>query len=265
MEQEFYCGECGSRYVGEMHNNGQRKEKRRYYYKYVCSKSRNMGKEVCKSFYIDKEFIESSVIKLIKTELSSEEKLDKLIIDINKRIEIENEKRAKEVEDINVKIKELKTQIENYLILLGKGLENVDLYDARITELRQKIEELERMRIEIEDNEFEYLRKRNIFQIKNYIKEFNRIMEEGSNEDKRWILRKFIKRIEIKEHRWADVYFQIPLLREKGLGEGEQSTIIDLSEITMCKVSAGGGTGTDYIVYEFIKRIPAKNEMELIK
>ena len=108
------------------------------------------------------------------------------------------------------------------------------------------------------------MRKKNIFQIRNYIKDFNKIMAQDDSSNKRWILRKFIKRIDIINHKWADVHFQIPILREKELAKsGKEPSLIDLTDFTMCKVHAGDGTDTDYIVYEYIKRISSKKNIEI--
>ncbi len=209
------CNECGKAYAGVrrkrvIHNNG---EKSHYYLKrYVCSGHINQTDGKCKSFYIDQDYIEGTVIKLIKNEIARPKRLKEIEGKVKTRLsELQCELDDADRESAG-KIKELEEGIDNYYNAIGSGM-SPEVCKSKIDELQAQkavlVKDLKNKEIniriaEVFENDMVFIRKL----ARNFDKGFNDLPFER----RRMIVLHFVERIDIIDHAIARVILRVPKL-----------------------------------------------------
>lgn len=209
------CSECGKAYVGVRrkrinNNNGKRIEY--FLSRYVCSGHINQGNAVCRSFYIDQNYLEKAVVNLIRREITRTKRLCEIEDVIKARlVELQGERDGSE-KAFRDRLDEIKLGIERYYNAIGTGL-NPDVCKQKINELQQQKVLIERELtgkesslkvVESFENDMRIFRKL----AKNFNKEFLKLPFEK----RRMIVLNFVERIDIIDHSIGRVILRIPKL-----------------------------------------------------
>jgi hypothetical protein len=110
------CSECGKAYAGVRRKRAIKGgDEKSFYYlnRYVCSGHINQTDGKCKSFYIDQEYLEASVMKLIKNEIARPKRLSEIESKIKARLTDLQHALNDADKDSKDKIRELDVGIDN--------------------------------------------------------------------------------------------------------------------------------------------------------
>jgi len=209
------CNECGKAYAGVrrkrvIHNNS---EKSHYYLnRYVCSGHINQTDGRCKSFYIDQDYLEGTVMKLIKNEIARPNRLKAIEEKVKARLsELQRDLDDADKESAD-KIRELDESIDNYYNAIGAGM-NPEVCKAKIDELQAQkailVKDLKNKEMNIRvaeafENDMVFIRK--------LARNFDREVKDLPFEKRRMIVLHFVERIDIIDHSVARVILRIPKL-----------------------------------------------------
>ena len=209
------CNECGKAYAGVrrkrvINNNG---EKSHYYLKrYVCSGHINQTDGKCNSFYIDQDYLEGAVIKLIKNEIARPKRLKEIEGKVKTRLSALQCELDDADRESAGKIKELEEGIDNYYNAIGSGM-SPEVCKSKIDELQAQkavlVKDLKNKEVniriaEVFENDMVFIRKL----ARNFDKGFNDLPFDR----RRMIVLHFVERIDIIDHSIARVILRIPKL-----------------------------------------------------
>jgi len=209
------CGECGKAYIGVRRNRtGWSKGAKTHYTlnRYVCSGHISQGTIACRSFYIDQEFLEDSVVKLIKNEIARPGRLREIEAAVISRLKQTEGKRDEMEDRYRVRLAEILQSIERYYDAIATGLDP-DVCKQKIEELQQQKTVLEtdlRSRdagvraMQALENDMTLIRK----MANNFMGEFGKL----SFEKRRMLILHFVERIDILDHSVARIFLRIPKL-----------------------------------------------------
>jgi len=215
LSKMIRCGDCGKAYIGVRRKRiNWSKEKKFSFYlnRYVCSGHVSQGTSGCASFYIDREFLEESVIKLIKHEFAHPEKLAQIERAVHVRIKQAESKRDDTEVQYRQRLNEIIQGIERYYDAIATGLDP-DVCKRKIDELSQQRAVLEgelldketgvRMARQFEDD---------LAVVRSMTHHFSTEFMKLPFERRRLIILHFVERIDILDHATASVTLRLPKL-----------------------------------------------------
>nr|WP_245561160.1 zinc ribbon domain-containing protein [Desulfoscipio gibsoniae] len=185
----FECLNCNS-------NMASGQSKRIYNY-YICSGNINQGDAKCNAkCFVPKEWLEDKVINAIKSRFNPKY-IDILVKAMNNAIDEENSDQLMAIKHLEKSLTEKEKAIQNIINALTK-VEN----PRAIETLTKQLENIEQEKLELE-NDLAQLKKdkpdgkidkKIILQL---IDNLDIVMNEGSNKEKREIVRRFVRRLEL--------------------------------------------------------------------
>lgn len=185
-EDFFVCVTCGGRMAsfiqGGRHND-----------KYRCGTITYQGRDACHDVKIDKNWLETEVIKQIKLRFSPEI-VESLVDKISAAIDDENKEYRQAFKKIEKAIKEKQTEIKNLIAAVATG-ENVELYNGAIKQRNEEISEMERQKEQLTLAK-PALEKIDAIRLKDYIQSLDQVLANGTNRERREFMRTFIRRME---------------------------------------------------------------------
>ena len=209
------CDVCGKAYIGVRRKRAIKDniEKSHYYLnRYVCSGHVNQTDGKCRSFYIDQDYLEDAVIRLIKNEIARPSRLREIEEKVKSRLsELQYELDNTDKESAG-KIKEIEESIDNYYNAIGAGM-SPDVCKSKIDELQTqkallvkglKNKEVNFKVAEAFENDMIFIRK--------LARNFDKEIKELPFEKRRMIALHFVERIDIIDHSVARVILRIPKL-----------------------------------------------------
>ena len=185
----LYCGKCGAKYSGS--TNIKTKNGKKYEYgHYTCSNRNKLGK--CTNHILTQSLIENEVCQdLINTILSG-----KTIESLSNQIKIEykklKESAKNDIKPLEKQLKEIRQNKQNIIDVIAKTgnadlVKQLENYSAQEQDLIEKLEFVKTNNdINISENKFEEILKKDISTLKN-----------GSKEEIKKMLQKYIKRITV--------------------------------------------------------------------
>ena len=183
----FVCGRCGSAMVGYHNQN------RLYYY---CGASYYRKGQGCgEGFQVPKDTLERAVIQEIGgvfASCSDPLKVRKIMED---ELRGRNDRETCEVESIRDEIRKVTLEMENVRNAVKAGLDDVDWANSELRVLKARKEELE-----AKQKEFPALHEPKVLDhavVEEYLKTFERTFEFGTKEEKRELVRLFVKKVEL--------------------------------------------------------------------
>jgi len=215
LAKMIQCGECGKAYVGVRRKRMgyQGKKKIEYFLKrYVCSGHINQTDGKCESFYIDQDYLEDAVIKLIKQEIARKKRLSEIEEKIKARLaDLQNALNEADGESTE-KIRELDLGIENFYNAIGTGMDP-EVCKVKIDELQAQkgilVKDLKNKEMDIRvaeafENDMVFIRK--------LARNFDKEVKDLPFEKRRMLVLHFVERIDIIDHEVARVILRIPKL-----------------------------------------------------
>lgn len=183
----FVCGRCGSAMVGYHNQN-------RLYYCCGASYYRK-GRGCGEGFQVPKDGLESSVIQEIGevfTSFSDPSKVKKLVED---EVRGRTNRESCEAESIRDELRKVTLEMENVRKAIKAGLDDVDWANSELRELKARREELEARQKDLAVQPVPRILDHAV--VEEYLKTFERTFEFGTNEEKRELVRLFVKKVEL--------------------------------------------------------------------
>ena len=209
------CGECGKAYVGVRRKrvawNGSKKS---HYFlnRYVCSGHINQGQTVCKSFYIDQDYLERSVVTLIKNEIARPMRLKLIENAIKARLKKLQNARNDTEKAYQEKLEEINSGIDRYYNAIATGLDP-DVCKRKIDELQQQKALLEgELKDKAAGQRIAEAFENDMIVIRKLMHNFKGIFEELPFDKRRMLVLHLIERIDIVDYSVAQVILRIPKL-----------------------------------------------------
>lgn len=196
------CARCGHKWIGYTVNTGRKRKdgsniKTLYY---ACSGYVNKGKAVCERRVIGKDVLEGEVVGQIETMLKryfeTQEGLEVIRQKAESEMAVERPQIGEELDQVDARLREIKQVVSNLIDNLTSA--NREYVDARLIELKRETAVLESRRLELEAAGAKRLElDRLIDQTVKLADEFDRAFVEGTMEEKRLLIRAFVKEIEV--------------------------------------------------------------------
>jgi len=203
-----YCGYCGKALVGKYAKNGE-------FAYYVCGTLDKKGSGSCPAKYLNTDKFESSVIKQIKERILTRESLINLVHMVNDEMDTAMRSYQNEFELISGTITDINHRLERLYDAIETGKLNLDDVVVRIRDLRQRQEQLQARRIEIEsqmsDRKVELA---DLETVSCYVDELHDLLRDGSLAERRTFIRSFIKEIRVTGNE-AVLTYTMPILPDK--------------------------------------------------
>ena len=136
---KIVCGECGEAICG----GGSKKNKFGTEYVYYKCNGKMKKKNGCKSTSLNKEWIETRVLKAIIHAMMSKEKIDEIAADVFDRLEKERKEPAVTTEQLQKELKEISKKQERLTDLYLDGMLNKAMLDEKNHELARRQNEIE--------------------------------------------------------------------------------------------------------------------------
>ncbi|MGD0780277.1 MAG: recombinase family protein [Dehalococcoidales bacterium] len=203
-----YCGYCGKALVGKYAKNGE-------FAYYVCGTLDKKGSGSCLAKYLNTDKFESVVIKQIKERILTRGSLINLVHMVNDEMDSTMQSYQNELGLISDTITDINHRLERLYDAIEAGKLNLDDLIVRIRDLRQRQEQLQAKRIEIEsqmsDRKVELT---DLETVSCYIDELHDILKEGTLAERRTFIKSFIKDIRVTGNE-AVLTYTMPMIPEK--------------------------------------------------
>jgi DNA invertase Pin-like site-specific DNA recombinase len=224
------CRKCGAAYIGYGAKSG------RFHY-YVCGTAYSKGKETCDSQHLPKDSLEKFVIERIKGYILTDGHLAELVRMINEELDGSIKEYEERIEIMDGEIEQWQSRLERlYDFVETRAIEPARMAN-RITEVQDKIDEMKRLRFEVE----EALRTRRLEPIDpetvlEYVKDLKEFLEESSIFEGRAFLRSFIESIEVDDGQ-ITVNYTLPLPPDNS--RQESISVLGIVPSSPPKISVG--------------------------
>jgi site-specific DNA recombinase len=204
------CDHCGANFGGRKYYTYSKKSGRQTRYAYYCAGYMNKGNAVCTALPIARDWIEGTVLKIIRARICEPDGLAEIERLVRSRIDAQRQALGASSRVVDAKLSDIDRQIQNLVRAIGQGVAP-DLCQAQIDELQGRREAVER--------EARLLRREDHYQqaIERNLKELSRLSELlGERFDtlhpahQREIVLHFVEKIEVRERRYLDIFFKIP-------------------------------------------------------
>lgn len=229
------CTECGRAYQGQRRRNAQGKD----YFYYTDGGTRNSGPSLCKSFHIQRDFLESEVLALVGRTISRGLNADRLIGKLTDRLAKRDNHREKRIGEVGKALLDTERQLGNLVKAVADGADFAMMHES-IQSLQSRKRELEAEKRALvaawgegEDHRAE------AETLVGHLREFAGVLASGTPTQRKAIIRRMVPRIEIsKAGLTAKVYVRPLAMLSAG------KSVEDL-DVVGCLVNAGGRNRTD--------------------
>lgn len=165
---------------------------------YVCGTLDKRGSGACRARYLNADRFESAVVKQIKGRILTRENLENLVRLVNEEMDSTTRSHHNDLESITSSINDVNHRLERLYdaIETGKLILN-DVVD-RIHDLRQRQEQLQLRRVEIEsqisDRKVELA---DLERVSHYTEDLHALLQDGSLAERRAFIKSFIKEVRV--------------------------------------------------------------------
>jgi len=198
------CNKCGAAYIGYGAKSG------RFHY-YVCGTTYSKGKEICPSQHLPKDRVEKFVTEKIKDHLLTDENLTDLVKLCNEELDGSIKNFKERIDVIDSEIEQWQGRLERLYDFVETRAIDPARMGNRIAEVQDKIEELRRAKLEIEQalhtRRLEPIEPRIVL---DYVKDLKEFLDESNIFERRAFLRSFIESIDVDDHQ-ITLNYTLPL------------------------------------------------------
>lgn len=203
-----YCGYCGKALVGKYAKNGE-------FAYYVCGTLDKKGSGSCPAKYLNTDKFESSVIKQIKERILTRESLIDLVRVVNNEMDTAMRSYQNELELVSGAMTDVNHRLERLYDAIETGKLNLDDVVVRIRDLRQRQEQLQAKRVEIEsqisDRRAELA---DLETISCCVDDLHDLPKEGTLAERWTFIKSFVREIKVTSNE-AILTYTMPLLPER--------------------------------------------------
>jgi site-specific DNA recombinase len=189
------------------------KSKSHFYY--LCSRSFKQGKDACDARMLPKAKLERLVIEQLKSKVLTDENLEELVKLTNRALDSDMASQKAELDAILQAIDDTGRRLDRLYDAVETGKMGLDDLAPRIREQRQRQEQLQAKRIEIEAGMSE--RRVELIDLKtmtDYITDIQAVLQEGTLVERKAFIRSFIKDVRVCGDE-AVLTYSLPELPEK--------------------------------------------------
>ena len=198
------CARCKSHMVGV----STHKKDRKFPY-YICSKRWNI--KDCDQDYVRGDLLEAGIMRDVKTMFRDEAFMTRIWEEANRRLSAEKPDVDKEIGKVVTQAAKTQARIDRYFEAFEAGTMKPELCDERIQDLNTRLDELES-----ESRELEGRRKRlelpaiDRDMLSGLVGNFEEVMAEGTNPQKKHLLRRLVKKVLVHNRRKVEVWYGLP-------------------------------------------------------
>ena len=207
-----YCGLCDYAMQGCSAKSGQ-------FHYYACHNSIRKGKVVCKANMVNRDRIETQVIKALKARVLTEDNLSDLLRLTNESILELTDSRGGHVSLVEKEIAKLERRLNKLYDVLETGKVSLDDLAPRIRNLKESIEQQRVQQIELRSQVHQPLPRLSKRQLRSYVQDLRGILGEGSLFEQKGFIRSFVRRITVKDGQ-VTIEYTFPSGEGKGSSGG---------------------------------------------
>jgi len=200
----IYCASCKSHMVGV----STRKNGRKFPY-YLCNK--RWATRSCDQDYVRADILEAAIIQDIKTMFRDELFIVRVWEEANKQLGAEKPDLEKEITRIDGLMVKTRAKIDRYFEAFENGTMKPDMCSEKVKDRNATLEALS-----AEKRELEARRKRlelpaiDREMLSRLLDKFEEVLAEGTNPQKKHLLRHMVKKVLIHDRRTVEVWYGLP-------------------------------------------------------
>ncbi len=198
------CARCKSHMVGV----STHKKERRFPY-YICSKRWNI--KDCDQDYVRADFLEAGIVQDIKAMCRDEAFMARVWEEANQRLSAEKPDVDKEIGRVEAQAAKTQARVDRYFEAFEAGTMKPELCSERIQDLNTRLEELDSEKRKLEGRrkrlELPVIDKR---MLSDLVDNFEEVMAEGTNPQKKHLLRRLVKKVLVHDRRKVEVWYGLP-------------------------------------------------------
>ncbi|MBW2148499.1 MAG: recombinase zinc beta ribbon domain-containing protein, partial [Deltaproteobacteria bacterium] len=198
------CGKCRSHMVGF----STLKNDRNYPY-YLCNK--RWSTHDCEQDYIRGDLLETAIIQDLKNMFMDDQFMLRIWEEANKRLAAEKPDLEREIKRIETQMAKATASVNRYFEAFESGKLKPEMCNEKVSDLNARIRELDiekkglearRERLELPAIDKEMLR--------GILADFEKVMEEGTNPQKKHLMQKLINRVVVHDRRTVEIWYWLP-------------------------------------------------------
>ena len=185
------CGFCGKPYTGQGAKSGQ-------YGYYVCGKLHREGAGTCRARYLNAAKVEDLVAEKVKERILTEETITDLVTLVAEEIDNLAGEIGGQLKAIEAELADVESRLENLYQALETKQLPIEVLSPRILSLNARQDQLTAAREEAQ-GQLEQRRAElpTSNEIKEYVADFRKFLQEGTFPERKALIRNFVKGIEI--------------------------------------------------------------------
>lgn len=201
------CARCKSRMFGGGGHKGGR-----YVPYYVCSKRFNQHE--CNQDYVRAELLESAIVQDVKAMFRDQDFMTRVWAEANRRLGAEKPDMEKEIARVDTEAAKVRASSERYFEAFEAGTLKAELCNRKVQDLHDRLKQLD-----AEKRELEARRQRlelpaiDREMLSGLVDNFEHVIAEGSDAQKKDLLRRLVKKILVHDRRTIEVWYGLPNAR----------------------------------------------------
>lgn len=185
------CGYCGKTLIGQDAKGGR-------FHSYVCGTLQKKGAGSCSAGYTQKDKLEQAVIRKIKEHILTYENLKELVHLVNEEMDASAGDYSERLSVTSVELESVNHRLERLYDALETGSFKLADLAPRIQRLRQRQEQLNAVRLELEnllsDRKVELA---DMETVKSYVEDLRNLLEDSPLIERKSFIKSFVKEIRV--------------------------------------------------------------------
>jgi site-specific DNA recombinase len=181
----------------------------RYIPYYVCSK--RLNDHDCYQEYVRTELLESAIVEDIKAMFRNEAFMARVWEEANRWLGAEKPNIAKEIARIETEVAKVRGSLDRYFEAFEAGTLKAELCNQKVQDLHDWLEQLdtEKRKLEARRERLE-LPAIDRDMLTALVDNFEQVIAEGPNAQKKALLRRLVKRVLVHDRRTIEVWYALP-------------------------------------------------------
>ena len=198
------CVKCRGHMVGV----STRKNGRKIPY-YICSK--RWKTHDCDQDYVRADLLEAAIVQDVKGMFRDEQFMARIWAEANKRLDAEKPDVEKEIEKVDGQMDRARKAIDRYFRAFETGTLKAATCGEKVEELKARLADLEAERAQLESRRKSLdLPTMDRKMLARLVDEFEQVMAEGTNPQKKHLLQRVVKKVLIHDRRTVEVWYGLP-------------------------------------------------------
>ena len=198
------CAKCRAAMVGISTQHGGQK-----FPYYVCDRRRKTHE--CGQDYVRADLLETAIMQDVKDIFRDEQFMARVWEEANRRLGAERPEIEKEIDSVDTEVQQTRKTINRYLAAFENETLTPELCGEKVRELKERQRALEHQRQELEARresvDLQPLDKQMLAKL---MDDFERVMAEGTNPQKKHLLQHVVKKVLIHDRNTIEVWYGLP-------------------------------------------------------